>query len=69
MQQIQLFYNDISVLSKLNNSVVTIWWAANIKYTSTGSLELFIGQLGTLIYKKDNYVTVLSRSKIAIQEY
>ena len=36
-------YNDVSVLRKLNNTEVTIWWVANIKYTSTGSLKLFIG--------------------------
>ena len=36
-------YNDISVLCKFNNTVVTIWWVANIKYTSAGSLKLFIG--------------------------
>ena len=80
--QVQLFYNEwehyqfsplyndrcsVSVQCKLNNTVVTIWWVANIKYTSTGSLKLFVGhrysmlsqwlfwQLGTFnIYKKDN---------------
>ena len=36
-------FNDTSVLCKLKNTVVTIWWAANIKYTSTGSLKPFIG--------------------------
>ena len=54
--QFSPLYNDISVLCKLNNTVVTIWWVANIKYTSTGSLKLFeiilyqIWQLGTLIW-------------------
>ena len=41
--QFSPLYNDISVLCKLNNTVVTIWWVANIKYSSTGSLKLFIG--------------------------
>ena len=41
--QFSPLYNDISVLCKLNNIVVTIWWVANIKYTSRGSLKLFIG--------------------------
>ena len=69
--------NYISVLCKFNNTVVTIWWVPNIKYTFTGSLyrtqvgyivsvTCHFWQLGTLMYKKDNYVTVLSESKIAI---
>ena len=41
--QFSPLYNDISVLCKLNNTVVTIWWVPNIKYTCTGSLKLFIG--------------------------
>ena len=41
--QFSPLYNDISVLCKLNNIVVTIWWLTNIKYTSTDSLKLFIG--------------------------
>ena len=35
--------HNMSVLCKLNNIVVTIWWVPNIKYTCTGSLKLFIG--------------------------
>ena len=76
--QFSPLYNGIPVLCKLNNTVVTIWWVPNIKYTCTGSLKLFIWhmymysifsqiwQMDTLIYKKDNCVTVLIRSKIAI---
>ena len=41
--QFSPLYNDISIPCKLNNTVVTIWWVANIKYTSIGSLKLFIG--------------------------
>ena len=41
--QFSPLYNDISVLWKLNKTVVTIWWVPNIKYTCTGNLKLFIG--------------------------
>ena len=74
--QFSPLYNDISVLCKLNNTDVTIWWVPNIKYTFIGSLKLFIGPGGVYClsdlsnlttghfkYKKDNYVTVLSQSK------
>ena len=41
--QFSPLYNDISVICKLNNPGVMIWWVPNIKYTCTGSLKLFIG--------------------------
>ena len=40
--QFSPLYNDISVLCKLNNTFLTIWWVPNLKYTCTGSLKLFI---------------------------
>ena len=70
-------YIDISVLCKLNSTIVTIWWVSNKKYTWEGifkaiyrtqveysvSVTCQIWQLGTLVYKKDNYVTVLGQMK------